>query len=180
MKSKKPKLNAATSVILVLLLFIITNTFIPKRAIAWVDTDRGSDGSVSEDITTETTVGEKVYIDRNMRLEKIGFRTVTWGNEYKNSDVLQIRVINTRDNKVAVETEVPMSELKDNEIYEVEIDDVRLKYNDWYLVEFSAKDGFSGTKLGIMTYDVNGDKHHYVIDGKEDNSKDLSLQLWGV
>lgn len=180
MKQAKLKLNAATGVILALLLLIIANTFIPKKAIAWIDTDRGSEGEASRDITTDTVIGEKVYIDRNMRLEKIRFRTLTWGNTYDTGDVLIIRVVNTKNDTTVYENEVSMSELQDNELYEIDTDAVRLKYNDWYLVEFHAKEGFSGQKLAIMTYDADGDRHHYVADGEEDESRDLSLQLWGV
>lgn len=138
-----------------------------------------SDKASSVHLSNNATLIEEFYINKDTKLRKIQFYTVTWNKSFNDDQTLQVVIRNSETRKELYSETVKMSQFKDASIYTLTMQSpIDMSKNQWYTIEFVAKTSENQEYMAMMTTNnTNNIEGITYINGKE-SREHISVKIY--
>lgn len=124
------------------------------------------------------TLTEDFFIERDTKLRKVQFYTITWNKSFVENQTLEILVRNKEDKSCIYSKTLNMSQFKDGRAFELIPDStIDLSGNQWYTIEFNATTSEGQEYMAMMTTNKTNNDGVVYING-EPTDEHISMKLW--
>lgn len=145
----------------------------------YLNLDEGKSEYTTESLSSGKAFGERFY-SKITELNLIEFKTVTWNNNYSDSDKLWIMITNNTDGSLLYQTDILLKEFGDSAWYTLNCGTVPLLFGEWYNISFvleSEKKEMSYFDL-MCTDIINEELSYGIVDG-EKQDWDILIRVYG-
>lgn len=156
---------------------IIINIYGPK--IITIENDNFVHNNKSEfkTINNKTSLSKGFYCKDSITDIIVAFYTITWQASYNNNKSINIQIVNRNNQEVVYETTIKCNEFSDSKEYKLNLEDLYLKANTEYSLNFSTNLNSSDPLFALLLLEEENPQNVEIFSSKDQNT--LALKLIG-